>query len=107
MAPGAPASDRVQGRDEVQARQPRRHRPVGAGPLDFGTGFSKAELLIDGEAQNLKLDLAPRFTNELGGDDDEAVLLREGISTSAPSLNCGDGIDNAIAWPASLKCGLL
>lgn len=37
----------------------------------------------------------------LGGGDDEAVLLREGIAPSAPSLNCGDGLDKAIGWPAA------
>jgi hypothetical protein len=177
--------------------------------LDFGTGLNKVNLLVDSEAQQLDLDLAPRFMGELNatilsddpsssarvrfapvgvasgskigfemlsaapavtldydvtggagmdevklgltalaagtvtsaaraslgqsmdklelaykglpttrfnlsgairldGGDDEAVLLREGIAPTAPALDCGDGVDKAIGWPAAstLACEL-
>ncbi len=45
---------------------------------------------------------------DLGPGDDEAVLLREGLSSTAPLLNCSAGIDKAIGWPAGrlIECEL-
>lgn len=45
---------------------------------------------------------------DLGPGDDEAVLLREGISTTAPMLSCDAGIDKAVGWPVerTLACEL-
>lgn len=46
--------------------------------LNFGAGFSKAELLIDSEAQNLNLAMTPRFMSELS-----AKVLADDPSASA------------------------
>lgn len=71
--------------------------------LNFGTGFSKAELLIDSEAQNLNLALTPRFMSELSTkvlSDDPSSSARVSFNPTAVSGGSKIGFEMLSAAPS-------
>lgn len=71
--------------------------------LNFGAGFSKAELLIDSEAQNLDLALTPRFMSELSTkvlSDDPSSSARVSFNPTGVSGGSKIGFEMLSAAPS-------
>ena len=68
-----------------------------------GAGMDKLNIALKGLPATT-LGLAGSI--DLGNDDDEALLLTEGVATGSIGLNCGPGIDKAIGFPVSTGCEL-
>ncbi len=71
--------------------------------LNFGAGFSKAELLIDSEAQHLNLALTPRFMSELSAkvlSDDPSSSARVAFNPTGVSSGSKIGFEMLSAAPA-------
>lgn len=71
--------------------------------LNFGAGFSKAELLIDSEAQHLDLALVPRFMSELSAkvlSDDPSASARVSFSPTGVSGGSKIGFEMLSAAPS-------
>jgi hypothetical protein len=75
---------------------------TGLARASLGQSMDKLELAYKG-LPGTRLNLSGAL--DLGGGDDEAVLLREGFSNTAPALSCGEGTDKAIGWPSTSTAG--
>lgn len=71
--------------------------------VNLGQSMDKIELAYKGLPSTL---FNLQGTVDLGGADDEALLLVDGILAGGPAVHCGEGVDKAIGFTLRTACEL-